>query len=133
VGVQQGRKPEHENFDECNVVIRRADSTDSSAGLSAVYSGTRHGGSGPGQCVPDQFEALTPKHSFSIHFPIEAFQKRQKCRHSSVFRVVLLASQDSDMGSIPITRSNQIMVRPGEILYRTFLRHALHFRAKRVF
>jgi hypothetical protein len=32
-----------EHYDDDNVVIRRADSTGSSAGLTAVYTGTRHG------------------------------------------------------------------------------------------
>jgi hypothetical protein len=42
------------------------------------------------------------------------------------------ASQASDVGSIPIARSMILLVRSGEILYRTFRRDSLHFWAKRV-
>src|SRR6266404_3807750 len=42
------------------------------------------------------------------------------------------ASQASDVGSIPIARSNKPWVRPGHIGNRSYRRHRLHFWAKRV-
>src|SRR6266404_5267011 len=42
------------------------------------------------------------------------------------------ASQASDVGSIPIARSNKPRVRPGDLGYRSYRRHRLNFWAKRV-
>lgn len=46
-----------EHFDADTVVIRRADSTGSSAGLTAVYRGTRHG-----DCLGGEFTSSWPGH-----------------------------------------------------------------------
>jgi hypothetical protein len=47
--------------------------------------------------------------SFSIHFPTKASSKSAKCRQFKRFQIFFLASQASDVGSIPIARSKRLV------------------------